>query len=501
MHDDYFMSLYDNVYDVFFIKEYRICGGILPTLCKWLVADCFASRFPIFINAILIGVIATQLAATMHLWKMPQVTAFTVPLFFVWHPVIDDISAWNTMGFALTAAIYALAGFLLAWNGTRIAWIISAVCFFVSLATYQLMIPLPMVFTIASFVHIGAFQKTWEWKRSFSVAGSMILGLGSYLLYVLVISPMIFGASESSGLKSPAVVLSDWNGIWMQSLNLYLNIFFTPCSYYLGILSGLSHWYYVPSMIIALGGLGLAIGLLQKRLGWLASGLVLLTWIALPVLTVAPLWFIPLYTEWRISFILLCCQVLLAGSVIACLLATNQKLHVEVAESPGSSRLQTRFLLATSLGLTLLASVLIPVTRFDCKMRLSGYQNDLAIVHSIREFRASLPDPDLHRVVYREGDRPVLKLSGKEHALMKANYVINTYSTFSYGKLWASAMFRWYEINEDSEIAVPAEATTLEPKGIQTNFAPLPYVKHIKEQNLSIVVGNPQWYTWQLSNP
>jgi hypothetical protein len=489
MHDDYFMASYDNVYDVFFIREYRIAGGTFPMLCKWLFPNFYGSNTPIYVNALLMGCVSALLYRMLLKLKCGDSLAVASTLLFCWHPVVDDISAWNTMGFALTAAVLVIGGFSSAWTGTKMGFGWATLMILWALATYQLMLPLPMCLTIMLFVHKGVVENSWEWKRAFSVAGAMFVALMIYLFYVAVVSPVIFGPFAG--------------GLWMQTLNLYLNLFYSLFSFHAGIKPGLSLWYYVPLLIAAMAMLTVSVGVYRQRIRLVLAPLLVGCWLGLPFLAIAPLWFIPLYTEWRISFIVIIPQVIVIGS----LLATVK--YVAAADPTGTScnsmsRVDQILAYSIAGGCLAAATTMIPVTFADCRMRQEDYRHDVQIVESIRNFRQSLGEKaDTHRVVYVLGKQQTLAMQGDERTLMKANYVINTYSTFSYGKIWAYAMFRWYQLESVREEELDMVGLSSEPHEVDLKtkrFADLPYVQHYPERGLSVVVGVPQWFTWTVSN-
>lgn len=504
MHDDYFMATYDNVYDVFFIKEYRILGGVFPMLCKSVFPGFYGTNIPIYLNALLMGCICAVLYRILVAMKCGSQTAAITTLLFCWHPIIDDISAWNTMGFALTSVLFVLGGFCCGWTGTKRGIALGTVCIWCSLATYQLMIPLPMVLTIMVFFHKGAIDGAWEWKRAFSVAAAMVLALILYLSYVLIMSPMIFGQFDTgAGIKSPSDVFGDRQGLKMQTVNLYLNLFYSLFSHYTGIKRGLSLWYYAPLAIVGLGFVTLAWGVYQKRIRILSAPLLMTCWLVLPFLAIAPLWFIPLYTEWRISIIVLIPQVIVIGSIAATL---QQMANGPVCGDRKNHHRDWRHsLVPFALPIVMLAAavLMLPVTIADCRMRLDDYRHDRQIVESIRTFRESLgSEADMHRVVYVLADRPVLTLTDSDRPLMKANYLINTYSTFSYGKIWAYAMFRWYALDSMSEEDLTINSLTFEPHSVDLKtkrYAELPYVMHYPGKKISVVIGSPQWFTWSVA--
>lgn len=507
MHDDYFMAACRNVYDSFYLQEYRPLGGVYPTLCKWIFPDFYATNIPLYLNALLIGTICRFLYDACLCMKCGKWASAAAMLLFLWHPVLDDISAWNTPGFALVAVILAMGGFRAAWRGGRTAILLATFLLVCSLATYQLVFSVPMCMAIMLFCHKGTAQQEWEWKRLLSTAGAMGAAAAIYLVYVTVISPMVFGAfSTSPSAKPLAEVLADWRGLAMQTLNLYLNLFYSAFSHYIGVRRALSSWYYVPVGIAGVGILTLVLGWYRKRIRLWAGPLLLITWLALPALGILPFWPIAVYTEWRVSFVLLIPQVLALASIAAVLDAAFRDQGLEANASPKgwTHRMPATVGVAVRAGFPVLlgatACSLLPVTATDCRMRLDDYRHDRAIVDSIRAFRDSNPGTATsHRVAYVQPKRPVLSLRGDEPALMKANYVINTYSSFSYGKIWAYAMFRWYHLDsltEEELQRIPLSEATMRTEQRRTRFADLPYVVHYPSQNVSVVVGMPQWLTW-----
>jgi hypothetical protein len=503
MHDDYLMAAIENVYQSFYVREYRILGGVYPMLCKWIFSDFYASSTPIYLNALMIGSLCMMLYQLMIAMNCSRVVSAATTMFFCWHPVIDDLSAWNTPGFGLLAAVMITGAFFFAWSATKLGIAVATVLIFCSLASYQLMLPLPVCLTVLLFAHRAAVDHQWEWKRAFSVAMAMILALTVYFGYMLILSPLIFGPFEGSGFRTFSELMIESRGLAMQSLNLYLNLFYSLFSFHAGIKPGLSLWYYVPLLIAAVALLTVSVGVYRQRIRLVLAPLLVGCWLGLPFLAILPLWFIPLYTEWRISFIVIIPQVIAIGS----LLATVK--YVAAADPIGTScnsvsRVDRILAYSIAGGCLAAAGTMIPVTVADCRMRQEDYRHDVQIVESIRNFRQSLGEKaDTHRVMYVLGKQQTLAMHGDERTLMKANYVINTYSTFSYGKIWAYAMFRWYQLESVREEELDMMALSSEPHEVDVNtkrFADLPYVQHYPERGLSVVVGVPQWFTWTVSN-
>jgi len=495
MHDDYFMAAYDNVYDVFFIKEYRPLGGVYPTLCKWLIPGFYASNIAIAFNAVLIGTICSLLFGIFLSLGGGGLFSLLITLLFAWHPIINDISAWNVQGFELVACILSLYGFRIAWRANIRSFFYSVILITCSLATYQLMIPIPMCLSIMFFLHYGVVENEWKWKAFFSVVGSLITSTILYLIHVFFVSPMIFGASGNISMNSPFYLLTKLNGVLMQTINLYLNLFYSIFSFYIGAPRALSLWKYAPLTIAGIGALTIMLALWKKRIRiWNAPAL-MLVWVALPFVAILPLWLINFYTEWRISVIVLIAQLSVVAS-IAGLLARNIQMN-----RISGQNYSPNFVLKWGMFsvIVIVATLTLPVTSADSKMRLDDYRHDLAIIDSIKQFRDSSNASALYRVAYIEDERKVLSLNGSESVLMKANYIINTYSTFSYGKIWAEAMFRWYGIqsiplDEAAAIALSSNNEIVDVRA--SRHTSLPYVIHYPSQNISIVHGSPQWYTW-----
>ena len=503
MHDDYFMAAADNVYNVFFHSRVSHPGRRVPIRLQVDFPWVLQHKYPDLHQRVAGRLHCNAALSALDRHEMPyrRGGGNEQPVLFASDH--QRHSAWNTMGFALTSAIYVMAAFFCGWSGTKRGIACSTALITCSLATYQLMMPLPMCMTIMLFVHKAVVHRQWEWKRAFSVALAMALATAIYLVYVVVLSPMIFGPYEGAGIKSLSQVWADRDALITQTKDLYLNLFYTPFSFYAGVKPALSLWYYAPLTIAGIGLAVVTVGVYKRRIGFLTAPVLLGCWLGLPFLAIVPLWFIPLYTEWRISFIVLITQVIALGSIAA----TIQQLAARTSTEATSDRGETVVAKPVRWGLpaiiALLAILMIPITVTDCKMRLDDYRHDRRIVESIRAFRNSLQDAAKdHRVAYLAANRDTLTLEGDEPALMKANYVINTYSTFSYGKIWAYAMFRWYDLDSITEkelngVALPEDATLVEQERIR--FGVLPYVRHYREQKLSVVVGSPQWSTWRVA--
>jgi hypothetical protein len=491
MHDDYFMAGATNVYDVFFKQEYRILGGVYPTICKWLFPDFYSSRIPIILNALMIGVICGQLYRVLLLLRLHSAVAAAVILLFCWHPVINDLSAWNTPGFALVAAILSIASFLIAWKGDTRNCLIAASMVAASLATYQLMLPIPMCLAVLVFAHHAAVLQIWEWRRLISVAAAMLFGLLIYLIYVIFISPILFGRFEGSAFKSIDEVVSNSRLLLHESISLYLNLFSSPLSHSFGVKFAMQNWYYVPMSMLLLAAVMIVVRIVQKRVSVLLSPLLLATWAGLPFLGILPMWLIHISTkEWRISFIMLIPQIVVFGSILGMVL------------TPAVNRVPFRRYVFGFCSALLVSLLLARATYADCRMRTEDFRHDLGIVTSIREFRESLGrESGSHRVLWLPSPRPVLQIQGNERALMKSTFLINTYSTFSFGSIWANEMFSWYGLEPYTVEGLTFDVLQNEPHvttPLRRRLHTLPYVMHFRERRLSVVVGERQWYSWTI---
>jgi hypothetical protein len=492
MHDDYSMARAANVYDVFFTQEYRILGGVYPTICKWLFPDFYSSRIPIIFNALMIGVVCAQLYRVLLLLKLHWTVSASVILLFCWHPVINDLSAWNTPGFALISAISIIAAFSIAWKGDTRNCLVAASMVAGSLATYQLMLPIPMCLAVLVFAHHAAVLRVWEWRRITSVAAAMLLGLLTYLIYVIFISPVLFGRFEGSAFKSIDEVLNSSRLLLHESISLYFNLFSSPLSHSFGVKFAMQNWYYVPMSMLLMTAVMIVVRIVQKQVPALLSPLLLATWAGLPFLGILPMWLIHISTkEWRISFIMLIPQIVVFGSILGMVL------------TPAVTRVpfRRRYVFATCSALSV-SLLLAKATYADCQMRTDDFRHDLEIVTSIREFRESLgPESASHRVLWLPSPRPVLQIQGNERALMKATFLINTYSTFSFGSIWANEMFLWYGLESSTAEGLTSEILKKEPHlttPLRRRLQTLPYVMHFRDRRLSVVVGERQWYSWTI---
>lgn len=492
MCDDYVLDAYANVYDVFFIREYRPLGGVYPMIGKTLVPGFFATSLPLLFNALFIGGICRLIYGFLRNLNNPPLPAAAWAFLFAWHPVINDFSAWNTVGFQIVACLFALTGFVAIWKARPLTWLLGVTLLTSSLLTYQLMIPIPACLVVLFTVHRLVVDRTWEWRRALSSIAALATSAALFLVYVKIWSPLLFPESESGSLRSSTGILDEWKGLVMQSINLHLNLYQTPLAHYFGISESLQLWYLVPVGFAVGGFLLLAAGVLTRRLRPTPSVLLWGCWIALPSIAILPLWLTNLYTDWRISLVVLLPQIIVLGSMTGVLSAT-------FPSSPQPHRWSPTITAMTAIPV-IVALCLVPVTWTDCEHRLADFRHDQAIAQSIEAFRDSLgPDADRHTVAYVDPGRPVLSLPPDTHALMKANTIINTYSTFAYNSQFAAAILRWHGFRLADEFVLEATqtpATEGTKSDIKKRHAPMPYVIHDRDRAASYIVGHPQWSPW-----
>ncbi len=489
--DDYVSASLSNMYDVYFINELRPLGGVYPMLCKTLFPDFFSSSIPLVLNAVLAGFLGTTILRLLAQFGTGWFASWILTSGFLLHPAINDFTAWNSVGFHIVACIMALSGVLLAWEGSFWNVLAGVILLAFSILSYQLFIPVAGAVALLLFVHNGCRNEQWLWRRfSFTVLSLGAAAL-TFVVYGRVLSPWLFNTVESGAIGSVSQV--DLSGVIPQTIALYLNVFCAPLCYWLGIENAMRTWYLVVASIYAAGALILAISWWRQEIRFCPALVLMFTWLVLPFATATPLWLSSLYTDWRISMVILLPLVFVVGSMLAVAVGAQPKQHLTEFGSRSN-----RVTVAVAVpGLLLLAAS----TAYDCRLRVDDFRHDQRVIAAIRTAPERLGfDKGRHRILFQPLPQTGITLAGDELLFTEGSRVVMGYSTLSYGAQFPLYMLSWNAIR--AELCDQNQVNELrEPRleeCINVRVARLPYLLQFPNNSTTVVVGTEQHRSWVL---
>ena len=489
--DDYVSAALSNLYDVYFINEIRPLGGIYPMLCKTLFPNFFSTSMPLVLNGILVGVLGATMLRIMAQIGTAELPSWLLISGFLCHPAINDFTAWNSVGFHIVACIMALFGVLLAWRGTLRDVVFGSALLAFSTLSYQLFMPVAGAVALLLFVHHGCLDRHWPWHKFLCSVLAFGMAAGTFVFYSRVVSPFLFATVGSGGIAALSQI--NFSGAFHQTIALYLNIFCAPLCYWLGIEYAMRAWYIVAALVYAAGAMVLFLACRRQRIRFSAAVLLMSTWFLLPFATATPLWLSRVYTDWRISMMILFPLLFVIGSMFAVAQRAKAEQHGRDSRPRGN---RLALMMAISVLVVLAAS-----TMYDCRLRVDDFRHDQSIIAAIRTAPARLGiDKNKQRVLFLPAVRTVVGLAGDERLLNEGSQVVIGYSTLSYGTQFPFHMLKWNSINAD--LCDQDQVDALKGKRLEEcmniRVARLPYVLHFPEESTSVVVGTEQHKSWVL---
>lgn len=492
MHDDYVLSNSVGAVIGQSLIAHRPSSMYLILGTLYLIPNLFSSNVSMIISALSMG------AVSLLLWKLLQFIFkeknkslnFFMILLFLFHPVINDFSAWNTVVHQVWALLTALLAFYFIWNRGVFYFIVGTVLMFITVSSYQLMLSIPLAIGFLLFFHLGTLNEKWHFSKMIRLIAGLAIASILYVVYMKYISHYLlkFYTIPVDQVTHIDLVFPNLKESFFRTLDVYLNLYFPLLTHYVGANIGLSYWKFVPLTVLCIGGISILVLIYKKRIKFIPSILIFFVWLILPFVAMMPFWIISIYTEWRVSVIMFIPQIFVFSSILLTFSIAIQSLNHDCI-----SRIYKASVIFVFI---LIYGVLLPVNAFDIKMRVEDYLYDRSIADNIKAYWQSEGiDISDYRVVYKKSDSKTVVERG--NLLTKANVFINTYSTLSYGKIWGNAFMRFHDFTIlDYETVQHLEADPSIRKEINfkrnERLIPLPFVVHYPDDKISIIYGMPQ---------
>jgi len=492
MHDDYVLSnSVDSVVGQSLITHrptsmYFILGAL------YFIPNLFSNNISMILSALSIGVVSFFLFKLLNLIlteKEKYITFLTI-LIFIFHPVINDFSAWNTVVHQVWALLTAVLAFYFIWNRGALYFVVGTILMFLTVSSYQLMMSIPLVIGLLLFLHLGSINKNWNYSQIVRLIASQAIASILYFIYMKYVSIYLLRVYSIPQEIVTQVDLSfpDLKESFFRTLDIYLNLYLPLFSYYLGANTGLSLWKYIPLFLLSIGGFSILVLIFKNRIKIIPAVLLGLTWLILPFVSMMPFWIISIYTEWRVSVIMFVTQIFVLASILATFSVAIQSFY--------NNSIYKLYRLSLIVVFISIYAIILPVNSFDIKMRVEDYQYDLSIADNIKQYwekkNISISE---YRVFYRKPDLKTVVEKG--NLLTKANVFINTYSTLSYGKIWGDAFMKFHgfqtvEFEAIKGIDFSKSNQELSNFNRIERLIPLPYVIHYSDEKISLIYGMPQ---------
>lgn len=218
-----------------------VLGQYIPTwsivVTPKLAAGLFIAAFSILIFRLLIQ------------WTVSPAIALLVPLIFILHPIVNELTLWNSTAFFSLWLVLCIAAFFLV-GMSRPLWqqAMGIILLIMAVLAYEIYFVafLILLFSEPVFSHIGGQNIEWrETRRKFLIFCAIAVFYVSQVLMTLY----IFGKPAGRGL----VVIHSFSAYFAEKIhgifNLIVNTYMPLVSYYSGLEIAWSAWKWIPITI------------------------------------------------------------------------------------------------------------------------------------------------------------------------------------------------------------------------------------------------------------
>jgi hypothetical protein len=397
-------------------QDYRWFGYSIACVLERTLPTSSTSVIPKMLAGLFLSAFAALFFRLLVHWSVPTVIALLAPLVFIFHPIVNEITLWNSAALFSLWLGFCLAAYLLIekdrpkWQQFAgltllvlvvLAYEIYLVSFFV------LILAEPMIKTVS-----GQPILWLEIKRKLTI----FVAIAAFYVLQVLMTRWMFGVPTGRGFVTPR----SFSGYFFEKVhgvfNLIANSYMPLVSYYQGLEVAWSAWKWIP---ISIAGATLIFGFFARRSYWEALRLAGFS-LLLPVVPTLPIFLTSQSPEsWRVSI-----PALFAVCLTIVLLATL------IWKSVRKVRSRTLIFQGNILALTVLAAIFaieVPITFAEARLRVFENHADQTLMHEVGRFWAAR---GLKQDQYRVGVISELSLA----RYIPTEYVGATRISVAYGK-------------------------------------------------------------------
>lgn len=401
LHFDDFLGFLTINHPLDTIFQGRICS-IPPADYRWFghAVGCALGLFlptwsiavlPKLVAGIFVSAVGIMFLRFLIRLAVPRIIAILIPLVFIFHPIVNELTLWNSTAFFLLWLGLCIGAYLII-GSDRSPWQNAAGILLLMLAVlaYEIYFVIFLVFLLAEPVFLSVSKQPIS-RADIRRKISIFIAVSLFYLGQVIITRLIFGPVAGRGLVVINSVSAYFDEKFHGIINLIVNTYMPLVSYYSGLEVAWSAWKWLPLFVTATT---LVFGFLLRRSWWDAFGLAGFSLI-LPVVPTLPVFLMSQSPEsWRVSI-----PVLLAVCLTLALMATLiWKAADQIPAHWVLLQRLTKGLALTALGALLLIE--IPVTFAEAQLRVFENRADQTLMEAVEGFWSA---QGLERSQYRVG--------------------------------------------------------------------------------------------------
>jgi len=230
--------------------------GYLMTVMPKILAGIYSS---------LIAILTLDL---LRRWRIPLLISSIIPVFYLSHPIVNELSLWNTIASCNLSILFILLGYWVMGDALSLRRSIPAILFMtLGVSGYQIYAGLFAVLMIGEYVIKNIYNIPFPPREAVRKTAVIIVALAIYALYVKI-SQSVFGLYDfghRSFISFESAAMADFTyAKWHGMSNMFANVFQPLISFYFGVEASWRAWKWIP---VGLGFLTLVISLFARRSG------------------------------------------------------------------------------------------------------------------------------------------------------------------------------------------------------------------------------------------
>lgn len=388
--DDFHFFLIIN-YPMETIYQAETCS-IPPPDYRWIAFRIFCvlnqffpgwptSVIPKIIAGVFLAFFASLFFNLLFKWSVPFIPALLMPLVFIWNPIINEITLWNTTFVFPLWIAFCFAGFLLIDEmNSLLQRIFGISLLLIVVLAYEIYFTTFLILLLAEPVIKNLTNRKISWLSTSKKFGVFVAISGFYVFQVLM-TKWMFGEASGRGF----INITSFSAFFSEKIhgvfNLIVNCYMPVLSYYTGIMIAWSGWKWIP---IAVASMTFIIAIFTHKS--LSKSLILGVFsLTLPIVPTLPVFIMSQSPEsWRVSILVLLAACFSLIPIIIMLWS--------IGENPNEK--EKRYYLATlimSRGIALavllgIFTIEVPVTFAEAKLRVVENNMDTLMVEKIKNY-------------------------------------------------------------------------------------------------------------------
>ena len=257
-HEDYALLVSDQYqvvpgHEYTYLRSYRPLFYLEYHIIEFIYPGHLGTVVPKILGGFYLAITGLITSTLLKKWKAQPVAAFLIPLFFLCHPVLNEISIWNVAHYNSLVVLLLVAGVAL-WDEFSSRWrqVLGSLIILLGTLGYPIYLTIPVILFITEYtlkrlngLHFSFRQLTWK-------LGIIVMITGLFFISAEITRTYM----KSHHMPYDNRTFSLWNFVsaspsflalkFREVRRIYMNLFLPIFSFYLGLGKALKVWKIIP---------------------------------------------------------------------------------------------------------------------------------------------------------------------------------------------------------------------------------------------------------------